>query len=92
MKKIREIQNKLSDSLKIPTDALGGASRLQWVGDSVSITACKRICGYTADKIAVQTADGILTVFGHSLKCLYFFESVVQIHGKIEKIEVLQND
>ncbi|MBQ9428197.1 MAG: YabP/YqfC family sporulation protein [Clostridia bacterium] len=88
MRKIRDMQNRVSERLKLPEDALGSAFRVQWIGDSVGITACKRICGYTSEKISVQTADGLLSVYGQNLKCLYFFASAMHIRGKIKKIEV----
>lgn len=73
----------LSKRLEIPEDTLGMVCRLQWIGNTVTVSGVRKILKYSCEEITVLTREGTLTFQGEHLKCAYFFEATVELCGEI---------
>ncbi len=82
------VRNKLSKSLELPEDALGGTYRLQIIGNCAIVVGCIKILKYKSEEITVLTKEGSVSVCGEHLKCIYFFEGTVEIRGDIDCVRM----
>ena len=88
MAKFQPVRNKLSGKLELPEDSLGAAYRLQVIGNTAILCGCRKLLKYKSEEIAALTKEATITFSGEHLKCVYFFEGTIEIHGEISGIGI----
>ncbi len=91
MSKFKYVRQKLSEKLELPEDALSNCARLQIIGNCAILCGCKKILKYKSEEISVLTKDGVVVLCGEHLKCIYFFESTIEICGNINCVRYEKN-
>lgn len=84
----RQIRNKLADKLEIPEDSICSVFRLQIIGNTAILCGCKKILKYNSEEISALAKDAVVTFLGIHLKCVYFFESTLEINGEIKGVSI----
>ncbi len=88
MAKFQHVRNRLSGKLDLPEDSLGGAYRLQLIGNTAMLCGCRKLLKYKSEEITALTKEATITFMGEHLKCMYFFEGTIEICGEINEIRI----
>ena len=74
----------LSLKLDIPSDIMSGGMRVELRGrNSMTVHGCRKILGYSPDRIILQMKDCIIEVCGACLVCISYLAGAVGIEGRI---------
>ena len=83
-KNVLPLGDWLSLKLDIPSDIMSGGMRVELRGrNSMTVHGCRKILGYSPDRIILQMKNCVIEVRGSRLVCISYLAGAVGIEGRI---------